>query len=135
MPKLAAKTTTVVTTELKLKPSVQRKLMNELKGYANVHAEAVALKRVGDEHRKTILEMEEEIGEKKFKIQGFSVALVTDAEDVRLSKEKVIKRLVNDGHYSAKAAIALLEDCTTRKPKKPFATIRVPGDKEEDENG
>lgn len=135
MPKLTGKVTTETTTktELKVKPSVLRKLMNELKGYANVHAEAVALKRVGDEHRNTILEMEEELGEKKFKVQGFSVALVTDAEDVRLDKEKLIKRLVNDGHYSAKAAIAMLADCTTRKPKKPFATIRVPGDANDDE--
>lgn len=132
MPKLSAKVTQTVQTELKLSPKTQRKLMNELRSYAAVHDQAVALKKVGDDHRANILGMEEEIGEKKFKINGFSVAMVTDAEDVRLDKAKVIKRLINDGHYSAKSAQALLDDCTTRKPKKAYATIRVPGEQDDE---
>lgn len=135
MGRLAQQVTTkqTVKTELKLKPSVQRRLLNELRSYAGVAAEAKALKAAGDGHRATILGMQDEIGEKKFEIDGFKVALTTDAEDRRLDKDKLVKRLIRDGHYSLKSAQALLEDCTTRKPKKPYATIRVPGEQDDED--
>lgn len=131
MPK--ATTTVTTKTELKLKPSVQKRLLNELRAYAEVAAETKMLKAVGDEHRATILGMEDEIGEKKFELQGFKVSLTTDGVSRKLDPAKLIKRLLNDGHYSVKSATALIADCTTEKPKKPYATIRVPGDNEEEE--
>ncbi len=135
MSKLTQQVTTkqTVKTELKLKPSVQRKLLAELNSYASVAAEAKALKAVGDSHRDNVLAMHDEIGEKKFEIGGFKVSLTTDAESRKLDKDKLIKRLVSDGKYSVKAATALLEDCTTSTPKKAYATIRVPGEKESDD--
>jgi hypothetical protein len=40
---------------------------------------------------------------------------------------------VKDRKYTAEAAMALLEDCTTDKPKKDHVRVTVPGEEAADE--
>lgn len=131
MPRATMKQT--VETELKLKPSVEAKLRKELRGYASVHREVVALKETEDEHRSAVLAMHDTIGARSFKFEGFGVTLTPDAESKKLDKTKVTKWLVRHG-LSVEQVNKMYDDCTTRKPKKPYATIRVPGEKEESDD-
>ena len=64
-----------------------------------------------------VLTLSDEAGVEKYKLEGFGVSVIKGARDRRLDKEKLIGRLVKDGKYSMKAALALVEDCTTDKPK------------------
>lgn len=129
-----AKVTTTVETEVVIAPKVQRKLLTELQGYQACQTEQKALKAAADEHRANIFEIADaEVEADKFKLEGFGVAVVRGAKDRRLDKAKLLKRLVADGKYSLKAAQALLEDCTTEKPKKDHVRVTVPGEESENE--
>lgn len=129
-----AKVTTTTTEEVVISAKVQRKLLTELEGYAALNTEQKAMKAGMDEHRSNILEIANaEVEADKFEIEGYKVAVVKGAKDRRLDKKKVIARLVKDGKYSTKAAMALLEDCTTEKPKKDHVRVTVPGSEEGDD--
>jgi hypothetical protein len=69
----------------------------------------------------------------KFSIGEYKVAVVKGAKNKRLNQSKLIKRMVGDGKYSMKAAIALLEDCTDESPKKDHVRISVRGEDNEAE--
>lgn len=125
------KVTTTVTekTEVRISPKVQRRLLTELQGYAALATEQKALKVGMDEHRNNVLTIADaEVDADKFELEGFKIAVCRGVPDRRLSKEQLIKRLVKDGHYSVKSAQALLDDCTTEKPKKDYCRISCPGD-------
>lgn len=125
-------TTTTVKAEVKIKASVQRKLLTELRAYGELASQKKVIQHAMDGHRERVLVIgDAEVGEKKFEIEGYKVALVTDAMDCRLDKVKLVKALVASGHYSVEAAQALLEGATTSKPKKAYAKITSPGEKDE----
>lgn len=129
MGKAKLTTTTTVTTELNITPKVKQLLMTELHGYQSFATEQKAFKEAMDKHRGKVLDLGvEHVGQPKFELEGFKVALVTDGEDARLDKVKLVKLLVQSGHYSVKSADALLEKATTRKPKKAHARITCPGE-------
>ena len=130
------KTTTTVTTtqQVQIAPKVARQLRTELHGYASVSAEIKALTGAKTDHSAAVLELAlAGVDGDKFTLDDFKVAVVKGAKDRRLDKEKVVKRLVKDGKYSVKAAMALLEDCTTEKPKKDHVRITVPGENKEND--
>lgn len=130
-----AKVTTTVTTQtiVKIQPKVQRKLLVELQSYGELAVENKAIKHAMDGHRAKVLAIgRAEVGEKKFEIEGYKVAMVTDAEDRKLDRVKIIKFLVSDGHYSTESAEDLLDRATTRKPKKAYVKITAPGERDED---
>ncbi len=123
-----------VTREATISPKVQRKLLTELNGYAAVAQEIKALTDAKSGHSEAVLALSlEGVDGDKYGLEGFKVAVVKGAKDRRLDKEKLVKRLVKDGTYSVKAALALLKDCTTEKPKKDHCRITVPGEKNDDE--
>lgn len=130
-----AKITTTTTTTVKLTPKVERQILTELQGYQACHGEMKALKDGADEHRENILALADEHAADAdgFEVEGFKVAVVRGAKDRRLDKQKLVKRLVKDRKYTAEAAMALLEDCTTEKPKKDHVRVTVPGEESEDE--
>ena len=130
MPKATTKQT--VETELKLKPSVESKLRRELKSYASVHREVVALKEAENEHRANTLALHNDIGARSFKFEGFNVAFTLDAENKKLDKSRVVKWLVRHG-ISAVKVEEMYAACTVRKPKAPYVTIRVPGEEDADD--
>lgn len=128
-------TATVTTrTEVTIAPKVQRKLLTELNGYATVASEMKALDESKKGHSASVLALAEQgVDGDKFELEGFKVAVVKGARDRRLDKDALIKRLVKDGKYSVKAAQALIEDCTSDKPKVDHVRITVPGEKKDDE--
>lgn len=131
MPRATATVTTKQ--EVTIAPKVQKQLLTELNGYAAVNGEMKALKESKEGHSAAVLQLaDKHVDGDKFAIEGFKVAVVKGARDRRLDKDALIKRLVKDGHYSMKAALALIEDCTSDKPKKDHVRITCPGDKDDE---
>jgi hypothetical protein len=129
-----AKVTTTVTEEVKLSPKLERQILTELQGYAACHAESKALKAGADEHRNNLFALADaNVDADSFQVEGFKIAVVRNAIDRRLDKQKLVKRLVKDKKYTAEAAMALLADCTTDKPKKDHVRVTVPGEESSDE--
>lgn len=127
------KATTTITTKqvVNILPKVQRQLMTELNGYATMAAEMKGLDSAKKAHSTSVLDIAlAHIDAEKFELNGYKVAVVKGALDRRLDKDAVVKRLVKDGTYSLKAAMALMEDCTTEKPKKDHCRITCPGEDE-----
>lgn len=124
--------TTTQTQTVTIKPTVQRKLLTELHGYAAIHKEMKGLDAGKKTHSSAVLDLAvANVDAEKFELEGFKIAVVKGALDKRLNKEALVKRLVKDGKYSLKAALALMEDCTSEKPKKDHVRITVPGEDDE----
>lgn len=122
-------TSVTTTTEVTISPRIVKKLLVELRGYAALSGEMKALKDGKEGHSAAVLALADEgVDGDKFAIEGFKVAVVKGARDKRLDKDLLIKRLVKDGKYSVKAAQAVIEDCTSDKPKKDHVRITVPGE-------
>jgi hypothetical protein len=129
------KVTTTVTTreEVRIAPKLQRKLLVELQSYGELAMERKGITKSMDGHRAKVLAIADaEVGEKKFEIEGYKVAVVNDAEDRRLDRIKLVKLLISDGHYSSTSAEDLLDRATTRKAKKAYVKITAPGDTDDE---
>ena len=128
------KTTVTTTQEVTIAPKIAKMLTTELQGYADVVQQMKIYDEAKTGHSAEVLRLAlNHVDGDKFKVDGFGVAVVRGAMDRRLNKDKLLKRLVAEGKYSLKAAMALLQDCTDEKPKKDHVRITVPGDKESDE--
>jgi flagellar hook assembly protein FlgD len=131
---MSLKTVVTTTTETVIAPKVAKQLLTELEGYALAGAEAKVYTTIKNDHSAAVLELAlEGVDGDKFSIGEYKVAVVKGAKNKRLNQSKLIKRMVGDGKYSMKAAIALLEDCTDESPKKDHVRITVKGEKEDDE--
>jgi len=127
--------TSVVTTqtqEVTIAPRLARQLLTELRGYGAITVEMKALDEAKKGHSAEVLRLSSDVDADKFELDGYKVAVVKGALDRRLDKDKLIRRLIGDGKYSMKAALALMEDCTTEKPKKDHCRITVPGENNDD---
>src|SRR5712664_1151708 len=118
MPTLTATVST--TKEVKLTPRVTRKLLTELKGYAELKAQRNAIDAAMDGHKAAIEKLRDETGEQSIALEGFKVSLVSP---VRSSLDR--KRLLEAG-----VTMAQLESGTVTKPTKPYTKVSVPGEKE-----
>lgn len=122
-------TTVTTTTEVTIAPKVRRQLLTELQGYAALATEIKVLTAGKNDHSAEVLRIAtEHVDGDKFEIEGHKVAVVRGAKDKRLDKQALLKRLVGDGKYSLKAAMALLEDCSPEKSKKDHVRITIPGE-------
>ena len=124
----------VTTEKVRIQPKIQRQLLTELHAYNALATEQKALKKGMDEHRTNILDIGTanlEPEQYKFEIEGYKVALVTEATDSRLDKVKLLKLLITDGHYTMRSAEKLLERSTVTKPKKSYARVTCPGEEGE----
>lgn len=128
----AVTATTTTIQEVHIAPKVQRKLLTELQGYGAIATEMKVLKEAKEGHSAAVLLLSEQVDADRYEVGGFKVAVVRGAPDRRLDKDRLLKRLVADGKYSLKAALALMSDCTTEKPKKDFVKITVAGEKEDE---
>jgi len=129
---MSTRTLVTTTTEVTIAPKVARKLLTELEGYALASAEARVYTTIKNDHAASVLALSQEgVDGDKYELDGYKVAVVKGARDRRLNKDAVIKRLVADGKYTMKAALALMEDCTTDTPKKDHVRITVAGEKDE----
>jgi hypothetical protein len=131
---MSTRTLVTTTQEVTIAPKVAKRLLTELEGYALAGAEAKVYTTIKNDHSAAVLELAlEGVDGDKFSIGEYKVAVVKGAKNKRLNQSKLIKRMVGDGKYSMKAAIALLEDCTDESPKKDHVRITVKGEKEDDE--
>lgn len=129
---MTARLSVTTTQTVSIKPQVQKKLLTELHGYATIAGEMKGLKTAKEDHSASVLALAmANVEADKFELEGYKVAVVRGALDRRLDKDAVVKRLVKDGKYSLKAAMALMEDCTSEKPKKDHVRVTVPGEADE----
>jgi hypothetical protein len=116
--KIAA--TVTQTVEVQLKPSLKRKLLNELTVYADLHEQVKALEAIMDAHKQTIEECLIESGEERLEIDGFRTTMVF-AQRSKLDR----KLFVQQG-----GTLAQLENATVVAPAKPYLRVTLPGQKE-----
>ena len=62
--------------EIKLKPTLRRKLLNELKLYQELKVQLKTIEYALDKHKAAIGELRDETGEQSISLDGFSVTLV-----------------------------------------------------------
>lgn len=117
-------TATVTTTkEIKLAAGIRRKMLTELKAYAEIKEQIKALEHAAKRHKAALDEMREKTGEKSIALEGFKITLV---EPVRtyLDKEALI---------TAGVTIAQIEEATITRPGRAYTKVTVPGDSEDSE--
>lgn len=119
MPSLSAKlaVTTTQTVEVKLKPSLRRKLLNELNAYAALHAQLKSIEAQMDAHKATLEECVIESGEQSLELEGFKTTMVFQ------NRTKLDKQLfVEQG-----GTLAQLANATVPVTTKPYLLVTVPG--------
>jgi hypothetical protein len=129
---VATKATVTTTQQATIAPKILKQLRSNLHGYGAIQKEMKGLDAAKKGHSDAVLQLSlEGVDGDKYEIEGYKVAVVKGARDRRLDKDALIKRLVGDGKYSMKAALALIDDCTSDKPKKDHVRITVPGEDDE----
>lgn len=118
MPTLQA--TTTVTQEVILKPSVRRRLLVDLKAYAEMKAQRDVLDFKMGKFKESIEATRESTGEVKLELDGFRIALVSPTRST-LSKKLLLENGVTMGQ---------IENSTVVKATKSYCKVTVPGEKE-----
>lgn len=119
--------------EVSIAPKLQRQLKTELEGYEACSIEIKALDATKKDHGAEVLRLSEQIDGDKFAVEGYKVAVKRNQKKRSLNRDKLVKRLVKDGKYTVKAALAVLEDCTDETPVKDHVRITIPGQRDEEE--
>lgn len=128
MPKITTKQT--VTTEVTLKPRVQAEILTHCKTYQTELARRKAADTMMDVQREAVLQLGlEHVEGNKFEVDGFKIALVTDAETSKLDKDRLKKLLMAKTKLSLADLDALFERSTKKTPTKPYSKITPPGEK------
>lgn len=117
-PTVTATTTHTVT----IKPMLRRKLLSELKAYAELKANVKVLEHAMEGHKTTISAIREVTGEDAIELDGFKVTHVTPTRTT-LSKEKLLQ---------AGVTMAQIEAATETKAIKAFDKISIPGEVEKE---
>lgn len=120
MPTLAPVVNATTTTEVKILPTVKRRLLGELKAYEELKFQAKALDLAMEKHKAAIATIRESIGATTLDVDGFKVTYVSP---VRSVLEK--KLLLDNG-----VTMAQIESATVTKPTKPYTKISLPGEGE-----
>lgn len=120
----SAKATTTTTTEVKMRPELRRKLLANLRAYAELDQQAKPIKLAMDKHKAAIRELRESTGEKKLEIEGFKLTDVA-GESTFFDKDEFVLR---------GGDLALYNDCLKKKPKKAYEKITLPGEKDDVES-
>lgn len=123
MPTLSQSATVTTTKEIKLAPQLRRKLLTELKAYAELREQSKAIEQAMKKHKSTLDELREKTGEKSLSLDGFKITLV---EPVRTTLDKAAL-------IAAGVTTAQIEEATITRPGKAYAKVTVPGEKERDD--
>lgn len=89
MPRLAA--TTTVTQTITIRPSVQRKLLTELRAWAELKEQLDAIEAAMKEHLASVEAVRDELGVPTFDLEGFKVTRVPEGENIKLDKKKLLE--------------------------------------------
>lgn len=102
---------------IKLQPTLKRKLLTELRAYAELDQQVKAIKHARDKHKDAVRTLRESTGEGSLTIEGFRITDVTGVSST-LDKKKLIAQGVT---------LAQIEAATVTKPKKAYEKITCPG--------
>ncbi len=117
-------TLTVTTTqEVKISPTLQKKLRLELGAYAALRTELKAIEARMDASKAKIEAVREETGEQKLEIDGYSVCIVAP-----------IRKKFNPKKYvSLGGDLALYNQAVENVTSSPYTKVTCPGSKSDDE--
>ena len=122
MPVLSTTATTTTTHEVKLRPTVKRKLLTELRSYAALKSQLDTLKHAMDKIKDTVQHIREETGEPALALDGFKITHVCPQRST-LDHKKLIE---------LGCAAAWITEATVTKPTKDYERISCPGEKAEE---
>lgn len=108
------------TQEVRIQPTLKRKLLNELNAYAVLDSQVKAIKEAMEMHRATVERYRQEIGAEAFEVDGFKIAYVQGVRSV-LDKHLLMAQGVT---------MAQIENASPPKPVKAYTKISLPGAKE-----
>ena len=126
MSKLAqvATATTVVEHQVKLSPALRRKLLSELRTYAELKSQADVIALAIKKGKDKVESVLGEIGESNLSVEGFKTTLVCAKGSSKLDPMKLVALGVSTD---------LIKKATVEgAPKAPYIKITVPGEKHED---
>lgn len=128
MPKIKATQTTE--TQVNLQTKVQAQILGHCKTYQTELGRRNAADLLMDVQREAVLQLGlEHVDSDKFEVDGFKIALVTDAETSKLDKDKLKKLLLAKTKLSLAELDVLFERATKKTPTKPYSKITPPSDK------
>lgn len=138
VPKLSqtSKITTVqkVTTQVTIAPKVLTKLRTALAGYPELKRKMDYAKVEMSMARNSVLAIGlEDLDGNNFEVDGFKIALVTDAETKKLDQDGLKKLLLSKTKLSLKELDDLFKRCTKITPTAAYAKISPPGAPERDD--
>lgn len=114
--------TATTTHKVALKPTVKRRLLQELKAFAELKGQLKAIEHAMEGHKGAIAAIREETGETTLELEGFKITYVTPT---RSSLDKGL--LLAQG-----VSMAQIEQATTVVPTKPYVKVSLPGEVEKD---
>ena len=116
--------TTTETRTITIRPTLKKKLLAELRPYAELKAQAKALEHAMTGHKDRVEVIRDEIGEPNLELEGFKISRV-QGDYTSITKELLLQFGI---------PMSTIEDIwdAARKPKKAFTKITVPGDKNGD---
>lgn len=125
MPRTSAAPAITVTTQedIKLSPKLRKKLLTELKDIAILQAQIKEYKKALEGSVATVEEIRDEIGAKKFALEGFKIARV-EGTQTYFDQQMCL----DEGWLSA----TQIEEATKTKPKKPYTKISAPNSSDDE---
>jgi hypothetical protein len=121
MPKMTTTATVTTTAKITLAPRVKRQLLTDLRAIAELKEQKKAIELALKKHTESVEGAREEIGEKTFALEGFTVTRV-EGTTSSLDKMKFV---------SLGGSLSMLEEATVTKPKAAYTLVTPPGSKEE----
>ena len=120
---------TTTTTEVKLAPAVRRKVLTELKTFAELHAQKKALEHAIDGSKTKVQQLFEAAGELDaliagISIEGFKTKMVQGSRTDKKTFEKVLIGLGVTAEMLGEAKDK------AQRPNKPYLKITAPGEEE-----
>lgn len=119
-----ATVTATTTHEIKLRPEIKRKLLTELRAWAELRTQQKALKAAIAKHVARVRELRESTGERKLEIEGFKLTDVSGTTTKLDEKALMVKFDLTQDQ---------IDSCKITKPKKSYEKITAPGDNDDDE--
>lgn len=123
MPRMETSVVATTTHEVKLAPSLRRKLLQEFKIYAQLKTQLDTIKSAMDKHKGNIAALRDETGEMSLSLEGFKTTLVAP---IRKKFDK--KVFVREG-----GDLAIYEAAMVDVPSAPFEKITCPGSRDGDD--
>lgn len=119
--KQVAAVTATTTEEIKLEPSVRRKLLIELRTYESLHTQKKALELAMDKIKSKVSAIRNETGAQSLELEGFRVTLVAPTR--KKFNAKAFVKLGGD--------IDIYNQANEETLVTPYEKISLPGTKEE----